>query len=200
MPKPPAPTPPAPRIPSPQSPAADDATTENLFLAEMNADGVVPIKPTPRAQLDRPKPKPIAAHRARDEANVPLELLNDTSGWDADIDTGDLIAFLRPGLPGDVLRKLKRGHWAIQARLDLHGMTSMGARTELATFLAYARHGGARCVCIVHGKGYRSTGGIPLIRNKVRLSLSQRDEVLAFCDAVPADGGAGAVVVLLRSS
>lgn len=193
MPKPPA-------IKPAKPPPSNDAIEDNLFLAEMDADGVVPIKATPRAQLDRPKPKPIAAHRERDEANVPLELLNDTSGWDADIDTGDLIAFLRPGLPGDVLRKLKRGHWAVQTRLDLHGMTSMGARTELATFLAHARHGGARCVCIVHGKGYRSEGGIPLIRNKVRLSLSQREEVLAFCDAAPADGGAGAVVVLLRSS
>ncbi len=182
--------------PAPRAPHATDA----VFRAEMDADGVVPIKATPRAALDKPKPKPIASHRQRDEANVPLELLKDTSGWDSDIDTGDLISFLRPGLPGDILRKLKRGHWVVQASLDLHGMTTLSARTELAKFLAFARHGGARCVCIIHGKGYRSANGVPLIRNKVRLSLSQREEVLAFCDAAPADGGAGAVVVLLRSS
>jgi DNA-nicking Smr family endonuclease len=176
------------------------STEDDLFRAEMAADGVKPIKADTRAELSKPKPKPIATHRDRDEANVPLELLKDTSGWDADIDTGDLIQFIRQGLPGDILRKLKRGHWAVQATLDLHGLTTAGARTGLAKFLAFARHGGARCVRIVHGKGYRSEGGIPLIRNKVRLSLSQREEVLAFCDAPPADGGSGAVVVLLRSS
>ncbi len=181
-------------------PLATNPLDDDLFRAEMDADGVVPIKPDPRAQLGKPKPKPVAAQRARDEANVPLELLKDTSGWDSDIDTGDLIAFIRPGLPGDLLRKLKRGHWVVQATLDLHGMTTLAARAELAKFLAFARHGGARCILIIHGKGYRSANGIPLIRNKVRLSLSQREEVLAFCDAAPADGGAGAVVVLLRSS
>ncbi len=175
---------------------ADDAE----FRAEMDADGVVPIKPDRRAQLNKPKPKPVAAQRERDEAEVPHSLLNDTSGWDSDIDTGDLIAFIRPGLPGDILRKLKRGFWMVQATLDLHGMTTMVARTELARFLAFARHGGARCILIIHGKGYRSANGVPLIRNRVRLSLSQREEVLAFCDAAPADGGAGAVLVLLRSS
>jgi DNA-nicking Smr family endonuclease len=174
----------------------DDA----LFRAEMQTDGVKPIKAVARADLAKPKPKPIATQRERDEAHVPFELLNDTSGWDSDIDTGDLIAFIRPGLPSDILRKLKRGHWSVQATLDLHGMTTLSARTALAEFLAYARHGGARCVRIVHGKGYRSENGIPLIRNKVRLSLSQREEILAFCDAPPSDGGSGAVVVLLRSS
>jgi DNA-nicking Smr family endonuclease len=176
------------------------ASDDDLFQQEMRADGVKPIKPTPRAAIDRPKPKPIAAQRARDEASVPEELLKDTSGWDDDIDTGDLISFLRPGLPGDVLRKLKRGHWAVQAVLDLHGMTTAVARDALALFLAQARHGSARCVRIVHGKGNRSPQGIALLRNKVRLSLIQREEVLAFCDAPPADGGTGAVVVLLRSS
>jgi DNA-nicking Smr family endonuclease len=179
--------------------AADDDLND-LFRAEMAADGVVPLEVTARAALQKPKPKPIATQRQRDEANVPHELLNDTSGWDADIDTGDLISFLRAGLPSDILRKLKRGHWAVQATLDLHGHTLTAARDALAQFLAHARHGSARCVRIVHGKGYRSAGGIPLIRNKVRLSLSQREEVLAFCDAPAADGGAGAVVVLLRSS
>ena len=185
-----------PPVTPPTSQSDDDA----LFREEMAADGVLPIVATPRASLQRPKPKPVATQRERDEAAVPAELLKDTSGWDADIDTGDLISFLRQGLPGDILRKLKRGHWAVQATLDLHGLSLTGARGELAQFLAFARHGGARCVRIIHGKGTRSANGIPLIRNKVRLSLSQREEVLAFCDAPPADGGSGAVVVLLRSS
>lgn len=185
-----------PRPPSPPTMPSDDA----LFRAEMAADGVKRIEHAPRASIQRPKPRPIAQQRERDEASVPQELLKDTSGWDDDIDTGDLISFLRQGLPGDILRKLKRGHWAVQASLDLHGLTTTTARTELAKFLAFARHGGARCVRIVHGKGLRSANGVPLLRNKVRLSLSQREEVLAFCDAPPADGGGGAVIALLRSS
>ena len=187
-----------PKAPSP--PPTASPPEDALFREEMAAVGVVEIAPAPRAEIQRAKPKPLAMHRERDEALVPAELLSDTSGWDADIDTGDLISFIRQGLPGDILRKLKRGHWSVQASLDLHGLNLANARTELARFLAFARHGGARCVRIIHGKGSRSANGIPLLRNKVRLSLSQREEVLAFCDAPPADGGGGAVVVLLRSS
>ena len=92
------------------------------------------------------------------------------------------------------------GQWIVQASLDLHGLTTERARTELGRFLGLARHSGIRCVRIVHGKGTRSPNNVAVIRNKVRLSLSRRDEVLAFCDAAAADGGAGAVIVLLKSS
>lgn len=178
----------------------DSSAEQDLFRAEMAADGVVEIKLAARAELQKPRPKPIAAQRMADEAAVPGELLKDTSGWDGDVDTGDNITFLRNGLGRDVLKKLKRGHWAIQSELDLHGHTTLAAREELARFMAHARHHGLRCVRIIHGRGTRSVNNIPLLRNKVRLSLSLRDEVLAFCDAAPADGGAGAVLVLLKSS
>ncbi len=191
-----------PKLPVNEKPKVHPNTQaeDDVFRAEMAADGVVPIKLEARAELQKPRPKPIAAQRMADEAAVPSELLKDTSGWDGDVDTGDNITFLRNGLGRDVLKKLKRGHWAIQSELDLHGHTSTMAREELAKFLAYARHSGLRCVRIIHGRGTRSPGGVPLIRNKVRLSLSQRDEVLAFCDAGPGDGGAGAVLVLLKAS
>mgnify|MGYP000146666869 FL=1 len=186
--------------PTKLKPPPEPAEEDDLFRAEMAADGVVPIKLEPRAELQKPRPKPIAAQRMADEAAVPSELLKDTSGWDGDVDTGDNITFLRNGLGRDVLKKLKRGHWAIQSELDLHGHTTTMAREELAKFLAHARHNGLRCVRIIHGRGTGSPGGVPLIRNKVRLSLSQRDEILAFCDAGPGDGGAGAVLVLLKAS
>lgn len=182
------------------SPPAKPPTAEDIFRAEMAADGVVPISHAPRAALQKPLPKPIAAQRLADEAHVPLELLQDTSGWDGDIETGDLITHLRNGIARDVLRKLKRGHWAIQAELDLHGHSLHAAREELAQFLASARSRGLRCVRIIHGRGTRSPNNVPVLRNKVRLSLSQRDVVLAFCDAGPADGGPGAVLVLLKAS
>ena len=187
---------PRPEPSSPNFPLTDEA----LFQAEMMADQVKPIKAADRAALRKPLPKPIAAKRIADEAHVPLELLTDTSGWDDDIETGDLISFLRNGIPREVIRKLKRGQWAVQATLDLHGHTTTSARDELARFIAEARHRGIRCIRIIHGRGTRSPGGVPVIRNKVRLSLSQRDEVLAFCDAGLGDGGAGAVIVLLKST
>ncbi|MEO8103583.1 MAG: Smr/MutS family protein [Betaproteobacteria bacterium] len=173
---------------------------DDLFRAEMEADNVKPLPSRPRAELAKPRPRPIALKRMEDDAAIPGELLKDTSGWDADIENGDLITFLRPGLPSEIMRKLRRGQWIIQSTLDLHGVTSDAARIELGQFLAHARHAGLRCVCIVHGKGYRSPNSTPVLRNKVRLSLSQRNEVLAFCDARPADGGSGAVVVLLKAS
>ena len=175
---------------------ADD---EELFRAEMKEDGVVPLTAPARATMQKTRPKPIPFKRIEDDLAIPAEMMKDTSGWDADIENGDLITFLRKGLPTDLLRKLKRGQWIVQASLDLHGLTTDGARTGLARFLGFARHGGIRCVRIVHGKGTRSPNNVAQIRNKVRLSLSQRDEVLAFCDAAPADGGSGAVIVLLKS-
>ena len=175
---------------------ADD---EHLFRAEMQGDGVVPLKLPVRATMQKTRPKPIAYKRIEDDLAIPAEMMKDTSGWDADIENGDLITFLRKGLPTDLLRKLKRGQWIVQASLDLHGLTTEAARTELARFLGFARHGGIRCVRIVHGKGTRSPNNVAVIRQKVRLSLSRRDEVLCFCDAAPADGGSGAVIVLLKS-
>ena len=180
--------------------AKPPAEDEDLFRAEMADDGVVPLKAPARATMQKARPKPIPFKRIEDDLAIPAEMMKDTSGWDADIENGDLITFLRKGLPLEILRKLKRGQWIVQATLDLHGATTESARTELARFLGFARHGGARCVRIVHGKGTRSPNNVAMIRNKVRLSLSQRDEVLAFCDAAPADGGSGAVVVLLKSS
>ncbi len=179
---------------SPESPMNE------LFRAEMVADGVTALANTPRADLSKPKPKPRATQRDADEARVPHDSLLDTAGWDGDVEMGDLIDFLRNGIARDVLRKLRRGQWVIQANLDLHGATTQQARVQLGEFLAHARHSGLRCIRIVHGRGTRSVGGIPVIRNKVRHSLSQRDDVLAFCDAAQSDGGAGAVLVLLKSS
>ena len=186
--------------PLPLSKPAQPPNQDELFRAEMAADQVTPLSATPRADLARPRPKPIPVKRMEDDAAIAHDMLYDTSGWDADIENGDLITFLRPGLPSEIMRKLRRGHWIIQASLDLHGSTSDGARNALGRFLAHARHAGIRCVSIIHGKGHRSPNNTPVIRNKVRLSLSRRDEVLAFCDALPADGGAGAVVVLLKAS
>jgi len=108
-------------------------------------------------------------------------------------------SFLRPGLPRDILRKLRRTHWVIQDHLDLHGLTGDEAVAETAVFLAEARRRGLRCVRVVHGKGLRSAGREPVLRKRIRKLLTRRDEVLAFVEPRAHHGGAGAVVVLLEA-
>jgi DNA-nicking Smr family endonuclease len=92
----------------------------------------------------------------------------------------------------------RRGHWAIQDAIDLHGLTSPEARTLLAEFLASCVRRGLRCVRIIHGKGLRSKNREPVLKRKVAHWLMQRDEVLAYCQARRTEGGGGAVVVLLK--
>jgi DNA-nicking Smr family endonuclease len=99
-----------------------------------------------------------------------------------------------------VVRKLRRGVWVIQAQIDLHGLRRDEARERLGAFLREAVAEGARCVRVVHGKGLGSPGREPVLKGKVRAWLVQKNEVLAFAQARPSDGGHGALVVLLRSA
>ena len=97
-----------------------------------------------------------------------------------------------------MVRKLRRGVWAIQAQLDLHGLRRDAARERLGNFLRAAVRDGLRCVRVIHGKGLGSKDRQPVLRGKTRVWLAQRDEVIAFCQARPAEGGGGALVVLLK--
>jgi len=104
----------------------------------------------------------------------------------------------RPGVQTRVLRRLKRGQYSVEARLDLHGHTRDEARAAVVAFLHRQRRRGARCVCIVHGKGYRSAQGRAVIKHHLAAWLRQLEEVTAFCSALPRDGGTGALYVLLK--
>jgi DNA-nicking Smr family endonuclease len=96
------------------------------------------------------------------------------------------------------LRKLKRGEYPVQGRLDLHGMTAAEARASAGRFIDDSRHLHRRCVCIVHGRGLHSEGKVSVLKSPVRALLKSHRGVLAFADAPSSDGGAGAVYVLLR--
>jgi DNA-nicking Smr family endonuclease len=117
--------------------------------------------------------------------------------FDDETELEDDASFLRPGLPRDILRKLRRTHWVIQDHLDLHGLTADEAALETASFIADCRHRGLRCIRIVHGKGLRSPGREPVLRKRIRKLLARRDDVIAFVEPRSAQGGAGAVVALL---
>lgn len=160
---------------------------------------VEPLSPHGRYLHDTPPPPPIPLSRLRDERAVILESLTDPIRWDEAVETGEELAYVRPGLSRQILRRL-RGQWVAQAELDLHGLNRLEAKHELADFLHECRRRGIRCVRIIHGKGLGSKNREPVLKLHVRHWLTQRDEVLAYVQARPAEGGSGAVMVLLRSS
>ena len=160
---------------------------------------VTRIRDHGRALIPRKKIAPVARQRLLDEQAALTESLSDFPSWDIDAETGEELVFLRAGLRTQTLRKLKRGHWAIQDELDLHGHTTVEARSAVTAFLQACLRDGFRCVRIVHGKGLRSKNREPVLKTKVGNWLRQRDEVLGFCQARQADGGSGAVIVLLKS-
>ncbi|TWC64091.1 Smr/MutS family protein [Herbaspirillum sp. SJZ099] len=145
-------------------------------------------------------PPPIPRQHLADEQAALMESLSDEFTVDTLMDSDENLSFARPGIGPDVLSKLRRGNWVIQAQLDLHGYRRDQAREALGEFLRQSRKRGLRCVRVIHGKGLGSVNKEPVLKHKVRNWLAQKDEVMAFCQARAADGGAGALVVLLKSS
>ena len=149
------------------------------------------------ADVERPRPAPLPRQRERDERAALREALSDEVDVESLLDTDGELSFRRPQIAPDVLKRLRRGQWAIQAQIDLHGMRRDEARDALAAFLRHAGQRGLRCVRVVHGKGHGSPGKAPVLKGKVRAWLVQKELVLAFVQARAADGGHGALVVLL---
>jgi DNA-nicking Smr family endonuclease len=170
---------------------------EDVRLFRQAVADAIPLSPHGRFLHDVPPPPPIPLSRLRDEREVILESLRDPERWDEATETGEELAYVRQGLPRQVLRRL-RNQWVAQAELDLHGLNRLEAKHALAEFLFACRQRGVRCARIVHGKGLGSKNREPVLKIHVRHWLCQRDEVLAYVQAKPADGGSGAVMVLLK--
>jgi DNA-nicking Smr family endonuclease len=162
-------------------------------------EGVEPLSLPGKVVHQRRKPAPVPAQHIADEAQVLEDSLSDDAALDTGLETGDELVYLRDGLSAQVLRKLRRGHWAVQDHIDLHGLRSDSARKLLVSFLNEALNDGFRCVRVVHGKGYRSRNQEPVLKRKMAGWLQQRDEVLAYCQAPQSDGGSGAVLILLKA-
>jgi DNA-nicking Smr family endonuclease len=150
-----------------------------------------------RAPMARERPDAQPRQRELDERQAMREALSDEVDIESLLLTDDGLSFRRPGIGPDVPARLRRGQWALQAELDLHGMTREAAREALAAFVREACRRGQRCVRVVHGKGHGSPGRQPVLKDKVQRWLAQRSEVIAFAQASAAHGGAGALVVLL---
>lgn len=158
---------------------------------------VRPIADTGRAPQHTPGVEPRPVQRVRDEQAALQESLSDEFDVSTLLDVDDQMSFRRPGVGPDVTRKLRRGDWTIQGQIDLHGLRSEEAREALAQFVREAWRAGWRCVRVVHGKGLGSPGKTPVLKAKVQRWLVQKNEIIAFVQARPLDGGAGALVVLL---
>jgi DNA-nicking Smr family endonuclease len=150
-----------------------------------------------RVQQDLPRPAPQPRQREADEQAALREALSDEVDVETLLLTDDGLSFRRPGLGADVVARLRRGQWSIQAQIDLHGLRREEAREQLAAFIRQSLRADRRCVRVVHGKGLGSPGGEPVLKGKVQRWLAQCAEVIAFAQATAAQGGAGALVVLL---
>ena len=179
----------------PMSDKTDD-NDDNKSLFEQAISGVRKLKQD-KVKPHRRRIKPIPQQRIRDEQASLQESLSMPPTSD-DIETGEELIYSRGGVQNSVMRKLKRGHYPVEAELDLHRMTSKEAYQAMVTFLNRCQRQGVRCVRIVHGKGLGSREKKPVLKGKVNQWLQKRDDVLAFCSARPVDGGTGAVYVLLR--
>jgi DNA-nicking Smr family endonuclease len=140
------------------------------------------------------------ATREEDNAAVLRESLSDQFDVDGLLDDDPTLSYARDGIGPEVVRKLRKRHWPVQDELDLHGMNRDTARDQVGDFLRRATARGLRCVRIIHGKGYGSVGGEPVLRSMVHSWLVQKDEVVAFCVANKGDGGHGALIVLLKAA
>ena len=152
-----------------------------------------------RVYHEPPRPLAIPRHSRADDLAALDETMHGGDLVDLQLEGGDEAAFLRDGLPKSALRDLRKGRWSRQEKLDLHGLRRETARAAVGEFLTECTKRGLRCVRIVHGKGLGSPGREPVLKRLVLGWLAQRRDVLAFCQARAAEGGAGAVIVLLAN-
>ena len=164
--------------------------------------GVDRLEPGPGVAGPRaPSPAPEAFWHPDLDAIRALEAL--VSG-EAPFDLADTDEFIEgrvPGLDAGIVRRLRRGEFAVQGHVDLHGMTREEAKEAVDAFLKQARSAGKRCVLLVHGRGIHSKDQVPILKEALKTWLATARfgrHVLAFATARPTDGGAGALYVLLR--
>lgn len=168
----------------------------NLFVRA--AGEVRPIRAPARVRLAADQPPPIPVQQQLDDQRVLREAISDDFDTGTLLDIDDAMSFRRPGIGTDVTRKLRKGEWSLQGEIDLHGLRREDAREALAGFIRESHRRGWRCVRVVHGKGLGSPGKTPVLKGKVQGWLIQKNEVLAFVQARADEGGAGALVVLLK--
>ena len=177
-------------------PALDDAA-----MFRQAVDGVRRLGDQGPARVV-PKPE-VTLEIVSEDAEVLAQLSDLVSGVGTFelTETEEYTEGTRLGLDPRLVTQLRRGEFAVQGHLDLHGMTREEAKAAVDDFLRRSRQGGKRCVLLVHGRGMHSRDQLPVLKDALRTWLATNRfgrHVLAFATARPVDGGAGAVYVLLR--
>jgi len=169
---------------------------EQLFRQEMT--GVVPLRTAPTTDSKAPRrvnrvSKPVVLSANPESSRLP------STDDRTHINSEDGSSHRKNGIQKRTLQKLKRGRFTVGAELDLHNMTTETAYAVLLGFIADARSRSLESVRIIHGKGLRSDAG-PRLKLMAHRVLRDHPHVLAYTTCKPADGGGGAVDVLLKSS
>jgi DNA-nicking Smr family endonuclease len=146
-----------------------------------------------------PKPRPVARFSRAEQRDVLRESLLPPGDLSL-LDTGEEILFRRPGVTEQTLRNLRRGQYAVEAEIDLHGLGRHAAHDALRQFVNSAVAEDLSCVRVIHGKGRGSGPRGPVLKHVVNHWLRRIDNVLAFASARPVDGGTGAAYVLLATT
>ncbi len=180
-----------------QERAALAAAERQRCLFALTVGAVTPLPHDGRALPSVAKPAPEPRQRELDEQAAFREAMSDEVDIETLLLTDDGLSFRRDGVGQDVVTRLRRGHWSIQAEIDLHGLRREEARDSLAAFVRGAALRGQRCLRVVHGKGHGSPGRQPVLKAKVQRWLGQSEAVIAFAQASGPLGGAGALIVLL---
>ncbi|GAB2889975.1 hypothetical protein GCM10027046_18140 [Uliginosibacterium flavum] len=160
--------------------------------------GVTPIS-TDRITPEAPKPKPLPIQHELDEQAALAESIYAPTSLELRMEGGEELTYLENGVPRSVVRDLRRGRWVVQDELDLHGSNRDEARELLAACMGQWKKRGVRCVRVVHGKGRGSPGREPVLKKLVAGWLMNYADVMAYCQARLPDGGAGALIVLLKA-
>ena len=167
---------------------------DDLFRRAMS--GARPLRTDERVADASRKPKPKARFSKADENAVLAESLQAEID-DIEQSSGDALRFKRASVSRTTMRMLAKGSYAIQAEIDLHGMTVAEAKPRLEKFVQRCAGNNKLCIRVVHGKGLGSGERGPVLKNGVNRWLQRWDSVLAFVSARQVDGGTGAVYVLL---
>ncbi len=171
---------------------SDDKNRDDFDLFRQDMGDVQPIKKPNKVTLKKP-PATIKKRPQSNELNI-----SDTLSDDFIADCGEFLEFMRPGIQKSKLKLIRNGRLPIENHLDLHGHTRDAARKELLQFIMQSQMQGFTLVCVVHGKGYHSEDGRPVLKAMVNKWLQNIPQVLAFVTAQPKDGGTGAVYILLK--
>lgn len=173
----------------------EDATD---FLKLMQDTGVAPLEHDVVVHHS----KKTALLRQKKNIMVVQNKSVDPFSDDCDIEpllAGDTLSYCSHGIQKNTFRKLRKGALIVVDELDLHGLNSQQARELLLDFLDHTVTASNYSVRVIHGKGHRSTGNKAILKTKVNHWLKEHSRVLAFYSCIPADGGTGAVYVLLRN-